>query len=352
MIDSTGAISQSFNIGNGFNNTVFSFVTQSDGKILAGGAFINYSGSNINRIVRLNTNGTRDTTFNVGTGFNNTVNNLNIQSDGKIIAIGPFISYSGSSVNGIVRINTDGTRDTTFNIGNGFQTPITVNHSTLQSDGKIVVVGAFTLYSGSTNLRIVRINTDGTKDTTFNVGTGFNNTADTVLFQPDGKIVVAGQFQTYSGSSNNAIVRINSNGTRDTTFNIGGGLTTLGGYALALQSDGKIVFANASQQYSGSTARFIIRINPSGTLDTTFNANAPASLSTTGFTANSLKIDNDGKIYWGNAFTTYSGSFVPNRIVRLNTNGSVDETFNQAFPNFVNNTGKGANSTVNAILLL
>jgi uncharacterized delta-60 repeat protein len=353
IIDSTGAISQSFNIGNGFNSTIFSFVTQSDGKILAGGAFTNYSGSNINRIVRLNTNGTIDTTFNIGTGFNTTVNNLNIQSDGKIIAIGSFISYSGSSVNGIVRINTDGTRDATFNIGNGFQTPITVNHSTLQSDGKIVVVGAFTLYSGSTNLRIVRINTDGTKDTTFNVGTGFNNTADAVLFQPDGKIIVAGQFQTYSGSSNNAITRINSNGTRDTTFNIGTGLSTLGGYALALQSDGKIVFGNASTSYSGSNAaRYIIRINPSGTLDTTFNANIGGSISTISFTANALKIDGDGKIYWGNTFTTFSGSFIPNRIVRLNTNGSVDETFNQAFPNFPNGTGKGANSTINAILLL
>jgi hypothetical protein len=54
----------------------------------------------------------------------------------------------------------------------------------------------------------------------------------------------------------------------------------------------------------------------------------------------------------GNSFTTFSGSFAPNRIVRLNTDGSVDETFNQAFPNFANNTGKGANGTVNAILLL
>jgi hypothetical protein len=65
-----------------------------------------------------------------------------------------------------------------------------------------------------------------------------------------------------------------------------------------------------------------------------------------------LAIDNNGLIYWGNTFTTFSGSFVPNRIVRLNTNGSVDETFNQAYPNFVNSTGKGANGAVHAVLLL
>jgi uncharacterized delta-60 repeat protein len=357
MIDSTGAISSSFNIGInnrsglGFNSTVFSFVTQSDGKILAGGGFTNYSGSSINRIVRINTDGTIDTTFNIGTGFNSTIGDLKVQPDGKIIAIGSFTTYSGSSVNAITRINTDGTRDTTFNIGNGFQTLTGGNYLALQPDGKIIAVGGFTLYSGSTSNRIVLINTDGTRDTTFNVGTGLNNSGDSVLLQPDGKIIVVGSFTTYSGSSTSRIVRINTDGTRDTTFNVGTGLSSTG-YALAYQSDGKIVFANASQQYSGSTARFIIRINPSGTLDTTFNANIGGSISTVSPTANALKIDNNGKIYWGNAFTTFSGSFTPNRIVRLNTNGSVDETFNQAFPNFPNSTGKGANSTVNAILLL
>ena len=121
---------------------------------------------------------------------------------------------------------------------------------------------------------------------------------------------------------------------------------------MAVQFDGKIVCANASTTYSGSTNRYIIRINDSGSLDNTFNANANASISTTTNTANSLTIDSNGKIYLGNSFTTFSGSFIPNRIIRLNTNGSVDETFNQAFPNTMGDTGKGANSTVQAILLL
>ena len=362
MIDSTGAISSSFNIGTnstlgeGFSSAaiVRTWATQSDGKIIAGGLFTRYSGSatNATRIIRLNRDGTRDTSFVSGTGFNNPVSDIRIQPDGKIIATGTFTTYSGSTVNGIVRLNISGTRDTSFNTGAGFTLASQGNHCKIQPDGKIVVVGGFTTYSGSSINRIVRINTDGTRDTSFNVGVGFPSVAESVILQPDGKIVVAGQFVSYSGSTQNRITRINTNGTRDTSFNIGTGLTSTG-LALALQSDNKIICATISQTYSGSLNRYIIRINTDGTLDTTFDANANAgiALSVTN-TANGLAIANDGKIYWGNAFRTFSGSFAPNRIVRLNTNGSVDETFNQAFPNYADGTGKGMNNTVNAILLL
>jgi len=357
MIDSTGAISSSFNIGTnnetglGFNGVVRTWATQSDGKILAGGDSTLYSGSTISRIARINPDGTRDTSLNTGTGFNSGIYDLRVQSDGKIVAVGPFTTYSGSSTSGIVRINTDGTRDTTFNVGTGFTLSAVGTHLKIQSDGKIVVVGQFTTYSGSTANRIVRINTDGTLDATFNTGVGFPSNMEAVILQSDGKIIATGLFSSYSGSSINRIIRINTDGTRDTTFNVGNGLGS-SGTALALQSDGKIICASLSQTYSGSTNRYIIRINTSGTLDNTFNANANTTLSQTTTTPNSLAIANDGSIYWGNSFSTFSGSFTPNRIVRLNSNGSVDETFNQAFPNFINNTGKGTDSIVNAVLLL
>jgi uncharacterized delta-60 repeat protein len=357
MIDSTGAISSSFNIGTnndgglGFNGSVRTWATQSDGKILAGGDFTQYSGSTTNRIVRINPNGTLDTSFVSGTGFNLTVADLRVQSDGKVIAVGSFTTYSGSSPSGIVRLNTNGTRDTTFNIGTGFTLGADARHCKIQPDGKIVVVGAFTTYSGSAQNYITRINTDGTRDTTFNIGTGFSLTAESVVLQPDGKILVAGQYTSYSGSVQNRIIRINTDGTRDTTFNSG---TGFGGptYALALQSDGKIICAHQNLAYSGSTTRYITRINTNGTFDNTFNANTIVGFSSTSGTQNGLAIDNSGSIYWGNAFTTFSGSFVPNRIVRLNTSGAVDQTFNQAYPNYPNDTGKGANSTIFAVLLL
>jgi uncharacterized delta-60 repeat protein len=352
MIDLTGALSSSFNIGaTGFNGVIQTFATQSDGKILAGGGFTSYSGSTINRIIRINTNGTIDTTFNVGTGANGNINDIRVQDDGKIIIMGILNTYSGSAVaSNMTRLNTNGTIDTTYNLGFGFSLPQNVFHSALQPDQKLIAVGPFTSFSGSTSNRIVRINTSGTRDTTFNIGTGFNGDVEAVILQPDGKIICGGAFTTYSGSSINRIIRINTDGTRDTTFNPG---TGFGGsiYALALQPDNKIICTSVNTTYSGSAGNYIIRINPSGTFDNTFNANLSVFTSTTSATRNSLAIGNDGKIYWGNAFTTFSGS-IPNRIVRLNTSGSVDETFNQAFPNFVNSTGKGANNTINAILLL
>jgi uncharacterized delta-60 repeat protein len=353
IIDSTGAISSSFNMGvSGFDNTVASFATQSDGKILAGGDFTTYSGSTTNRIVRINRDGTRDTTFTIGSGFNGQVSDLKVQSDDKIIVVGGFSIYSGSASGGIVRINTNGTKDTSFVNGVGFTLSPSGRHISIQPDGKILVIGDFSTYSGSSYTRIVRINTDGTRDTTFNTGAGLNSNPECVITQPDGKVITTGQFTTYSGSSTNRIVRINTDGTRDTTFNVGTGLAG-SGYALTLQNDGKIVCSTqTTTTYSGSTARSILRINTSGTLDNTFGFYPPTlGFGSTSNTPNSLKIANDGKIYWGNSFTTYSGS-IPNRIVRLNTDGSVDQTFNQAFPNFVNGTGKGANGTVNAVLLL
>jgi uncharacterized delta-60 repeat protein len=360
MIDSTGAISSSFNIGTnndgglGFNGSVRTWATQSDGKILAGGDFTLYSGSSNNRIARINPNGTLDTTFNTGFaggGFNNVISDIRVQSDGKIIVAGSFTTYSGSSTSGIVRLNTNGTIDNTFNTGTGFTLTTNASHCKIQPDGKIVVVGAFSSYSGSTQNRITRINTDGTRDTGFNIGTGLSTTAESVILQSDGKIIVGGQYTSYSGSAQNRIVRINTDGTLDTTFNSGTGFA-LAVYALALQSDGKIICAHQSQAYSGSTTRYITRINTNGTFDNTFNANAVFSLSSTSGTQNSLAIDNSGSIYWGNSFTTFSGSFIPNAIIRLNTSGAVDQTFNQAFPNSANNTGKGANSTIFAVLLL
>jgi hypothetical protein len=90
-------------------------------------------------------------------------------------------------------------------------------------DGKIIFVGVFTSYSGIPFNRIVRINSDASIDDTFNIGTGFNNGAEVVSIQPDGKILVGGGFTSYNGTPANKIIRLNSDGTVDGTFNIGTG---------------------------------------------------------------------------------------------------------------------------------
>jgi uncharacterized delta-60 repeat protein len=337
-------------MGAGPNNTVTSMVTQSDGKIIISGNFGTYSGSNAVRIARINPSGTLDTTFISGAGLNGVAYDMKIQPDGKIVAAGAFTTYSGSTNSGIVRINTNGTKDTTFNVGLG--SIGNIYQLALQSDGKIIAVGAFTAYSGSSNARIVRINTDGTKDTTFNMGTGFNTTTVyTVGIQSTGKIVVAGLFATYSGSSSPYIVRINTDGTKDTTFSVGTGFGANGVTSLKVLTDDSIIAYGSFTTYSGSASPRIIRLNPNGTKDTTF---AP----TTGFSAQNplgqgftaLSIDKNNNIYVGNQFLLYNNNIIGN-IVKMNQLAAYDNTFNQG-SNVFNRTGIGFNAAVASIINL
>jgi uncharacterized delta-60 repeat protein len=167
-----GSTSNQYPCGNGIKVTA-------DGKILAAGRFVTYSGITVNRIVKLNTNGTIDNTFTTGTGFNNHVNCVRIQPDNKILLGGLFTSYSGVTANRIIRLNSGGTIDNTFITGSGFNAYI--NSIDLQSDGKIIVLtdanantNVQTTYSGVSYNNLIRLNTDGSIDNTFTSGVGAN----------------------------------------------------------------------------------------------------------------------------------------------------------------------------------
>ena len=315
VVDST------FTVGSGFSSYVGSIKVQSDGKILVAGSFSNYNGNITNGIARLNTNGSYDNTFNVGSGTNGDVNGLVIQSDGKVIIGGYFTSYDGNSSNFIVRINTDGSYDNTFNIGTGFNNA--VRKLILQPDGKIVVVGDFSDFNGTPCGYIARLNSDGSLDGTFTTGIGFNNSPFTLILQSDLKIVIVGGFNNYDGTSCNGIVRLNPDGTPDTTYITNTGLGFPGGaYAIAIQTDGKVIVAGSFNQYNGtSIGNNIVRINTDGTYDATLVTGSGFSSQVT-----TVKIDSTGKILVGGYFTSYNGNS-SNRFVRLNTNGSFDSTF-------------------------
>jgi uncharacterized delta-60 repeat protein len=332
-------------ISAGLNNAVYSVKIQSDGKIIAGGDFSTFNGTTVNRIVRLNADGTIDTTFttNIGTGFVGTVLSVAIQPDGKIICGGSFLSFNGVSLNRIVRLNSDGTRDTTFTTNTGTAFGSTVRSIAIQSDGKLVIGGDFTSFNGATVNRIVRLNSDGTRDATFttNTGTAFNNFIYSVVIQPDDKIVVTGGFTSFNGSVGNAnsIVRLNSDGTRDTGFTIGTGFNNQVTSA-AIQSDGKIVIGGYFTSFNGATVNRIVRLNSDGTRDTTFTTNTGASFDDAVW---SIAIQSDGKIIIGGTFTIYNGVTV-NRIVRLNADGTRDTSF-------TTNTGTGFGSNVFSITI-
>ncbi|MBM6498048.1 hypothetical protein H9X54_001870, partial [Flavobacterium macrobrachii] len=329
-----GANDNTFNItvgeffNSGANDNVITSVIQSDGKIIIGGSFTNYNGIPINRIARLNTDGSLDTTFNTGSGANIHVSTSAVQPDGKIIIGGFFTSFNGSSINRIARLNSDGSLDTTFNTGSGANN--TVWNTAVQPDDKIIVVGEFISFNGTTRNRIARLNPDGSVDTTFNTGSGANNIIYTTVVQPDGKIIIGGDFTSFNGTSKNRIARLNTDGSLDTTFNPGSETNSII-YTAAVQPDGKIIIGGFFTSLNGIIRNYIARLNPDGSLDTTFNPSSGA-YSVIYTTA----VQPDGKIIIGGNFTNFNGS-TRICIARLNSDGSLDTTFNP---------GSGANNTV------
>jgi uncharacterized delta-60 repeat protein len=310
-LDANGTRDSGFNIGTGFDGQVNVIAQQSDGKILVGGLFFSYDGVSQNRIIRLNADGTRDTGF--SSGAIGHVVDIALQSDGKILIGGNLLMYGGVTQNRITRLNADGTRDTGFNIGTGFDN--LVQTIAQQSDGKILVGGVFTAYDGVTQNYIIRLNADGTRDTGFNIGTGINSFLEDIALQPDGKILIGGRFFTYDGVTQNRITRLNADGTRDTGFNIGTGFDNVV-RSIALQSDGKILVGGDFTTYNGAAQNYIIRLNADGTRDTGFATTG------TGFdnAVRAIAVQSDGRILVGGSFTSYNGTS-QNYIARLTSSG-------------------------------
>jgi len=329
-LNTDGSVDGSFSIGSGFNSGVRGVAVQSDGKVLAGGAFTSYNGTSTNYIARLNTDGSLDTSFSVGSGFNNIVWSIAVQSDGKVLVGGNFTSYNGTSVNRIVRLNTDGSVDGSFSVGSGFNN--IVYSMAVQSDGKVLAVGRLTSYNGTSTNRIARLNSNGSIDTSFSVGSGFNSIVWSIAVQSDGKILAGGNFSSYNGTSTNRIARLNSNGSIDTSFSVGSGLNG-GVYSMAVQSDGKVLVGGQFTSYNGTSTNYIVRLNTDGSIDTSFSVGS-------GFdnTVWSIAVQSDGKVLVGGAFTSYNGN-TAFYLAKLNIDGSVVTDLAEQFAyNTINGT--------------
>ena len=318
-LNSDGSLDATFNPGTGAGALLYTTAIQTDGKIIISGQFTTYNGTGINRIARLNSDGSLDVTFIPGTGADNTVFTTAIQTDGKIIIGGDFTSYNGIAINRIARLNSDGSFDASFNQGTG--TEFRVNTTFVQSDGKIIIGGQFFTYNGTARRGVARINSDGSLDVSFNPGTGANSTVSTTAVQIDGKIIIGGDFTTYNGTGINRIARLNSDGNLDATFTPGTGANSLV-YKTAIQTDGKIIIGGGFTAYNGTLINHIARINSDGSIDATFNPGTGANN-----WVYAIAIQADGKIIIGGQFSTFNGT-ATNRIARLNSDGSIDATFN------------------------
>jgi uncharacterized delta-60 repeat protein len=304
-----GSIDPSFQIGSGAGGTfprVETMVQQPDGKLLVGGWFSEFNGEPQRYIVRLNADGSVDDSFTSPfvEDFGTIVYAIVVQPDGKLLVGGEFDDFSGQPANRLVRLNSDGSVDDSFNIASGFNNYVTA--IALQPDGKIIVGGLFTQYDGSwggimaPRNGIARLNADGSLDDTFQVGTGLSGGAGIgqrqvhqILVQPDGKVVVAGHFSAYNGAPAVLMVRLNADGSLDDTFNTSDAFVMVFGfygqvYELVRLSDGKFLIAG---NYAGP-ASGITRLNEDGSVDDTFVV-SPAISDHRIF---ALDVQSDGKI--------------------------------------------------------
>jgi uncharacterized delta-60 repeat protein len=327
-----GTLDSTFNMGgSGPNDDVSEIVILSDGKILIGGSFTTYNGTTRSRLARLNADGTLDTAFNAdGAGVNGSsarVTSIVIQSDGKIVVGGQGIrGYNEIITREILRINPDGSFDSSFI--SGYAHLCGVEQIAVLPDGKIVIVtDNVDDYNAVRVTNMIRVNSNGALDFIYPdiADSNFIPSIYTVAVQPDGKIVIGGVFQTVGDVSRNNFARFNIDGTLDSTFVPPLPTNSFpNAEYLGVQSDGKILAAG-SFYWSDGFQRPIIRLNPNGSLDDTFPLIRADSQ---GY---HVTLQPDGKVILSGFFTQTANGEKHAGILRLNANGSVDSAFNTSF---------------------
>lgn len=325
-----------FGHGGGLLNGYYDCTSEvlSDGKLLIGGTLVSYNGVPSSGVIKLNSDGSIDQSFVTYFADPCTVNAIAVQTDGKILFGGNFTTYAGVSCKDLIRINPDGTLDQSFQIGAGPYNPDNneeVLDLSITSDGKIIVMGDFTKFNNIVRRAIVRLDSNGTVDQTFGSTIGAQ-TADgpginCMAVQPDGKIIVGGYFDEYQNNNTYGIARLTPDGGLDPTFYAGNGIL---GYeqevlALAVQPDGKILIGGDFSGYYTNNGGFnIVRTNPNGSFDSTFQF---PSTPDDAF-VRSIDLQSDGKIILVGDFDNSTIGEPNHQYYRVNTDGSIDSTFN------------------------
>jgi len=248
--------------------------------------------------------------------FNNTVNAVAVQADGRIVVGGIFTTHTDvvgvvTTRPNLIRLNGDGTVDASF-------VPVVdgaVQSVAIQADGQIVAGGAFLNVNAVAALRVARLKADGTNDAAFltAAGSGFNASVFRVAVQADGKIVVGGEFSTFNGSNTASICRLNADGTRDTGWLSQG--FDLRVRSLAVHAAGRIIAVGDFSNYRDATgvslsrARFA-RLNADGTLEAGVNV-SPLNFGE----VNASLVLPGGKLLVAGYFTRARGAAVSNGII-------------------------------------
>jgi uncharacterized delta-60 repeat protein len=340
-----GSPDGSFDPSSGMNDDVLALALQSNGQIIAGGNFTVVSGIPENHIARLNGDGTLDNAnfLNGLSGANGPVRALVSQTDDRVVLGGSFTFVNGVVRNYIARLNIDGSLDTSFNPGSGANNTIyTLAETFIGSARGIYVGGDFTTINGSSSHGVARLNDHGTVDASFDTGIGASGAVYALAVYSTnsvhaGKVLVGGTFTNFNGFILNHIARLNVNGSVDTNFvlNLGANDAVR---AIAIQNDGAVLIGGDFTDVNGTAVNRIARLNPDGTLDATFTSNAGAGANDI---VNAIALQTDNRIVLVGDFTQANG-VTRSRITRLMPDGTLDPTIN---------FGDGANGAIEALII-
>jgi uncharacterized delta-60 repeat protein len=263
-----------------FYSTVIGVRLQED-KVLVSGPRLHYAAGYPKSIGRYNLDGSLDSSFilNNGTGIVSLptgVPNVRdfILSDNKIYVVGSFTHYNNYSYNNIARMNYDGSIDLSFNVGEGVQgLGFVATYGVLDLEDKLLVFGCFNSYDNQTYNNLVSLNIDGSVNLDFNPGSGANGCIIRANVQSNGKIIIAGSFTEYNGIQINNIARLNADGTLDNTFNIVNGFNNGNTNYISdmLIRYDKIILVGTFVKFNGIDVKNILRLNSNGSLDLSFN---------------------------------------------------------------------------------
>lgn len=312
-------------------SVTYTISVQPDGKIVAGGLFQNINTYEAANLIRLNADGIPDITFNKTTGANGSIRATAVQKNGKILIGGNFYTYQFKFRNHIARLTKDGKLDNSFDPGDGANGPVYA--IAVQSNNKILIGGDFTSYNGAFVNNIVRLNSDGSLDTDFHIGTGVNGVVNSIKIQSDGKILLGGEFPKINGINCNMLARLNADGTIDNTFQaptiLNGHYYTAINDILILPSNKLIIGGNFYYIANGKVFRDLVKLTTNGMIDTSFTGMERNE------TINACALQADGKIVIGGGRreteTQYYGF-----LLRIDSNGIVDTTFKRTYTVFKN----------------
>jgi uncharacterized delta-60 repeat protein len=325
-----GQLDPSFGSTNGLGDSAFTVIPISGSNVLVGGTFTNVADTPRQYLAEIAYSGVPDPDFNPARGIAGDVYSIIPLASGQIVIGGGFLNVDGAGQSGLAKLQSDGTVDP------GFRPPFRnsfVRSAAAQQTGKTVVGGIIYLEGATNFVRLARVNADGSLDESFSKP-ALDDRIQSVAVQPDDRILVIGSFLQCNGITERGILRLNPDGALDMSFSSGAGPDN-NINALAIQTDGPILIGGDFTKYNNVAKNHLARLNPNGSIDSTFNPTASAD-----FSVAAVASLPDGKILIGGDFSMVS-RVNRNRVARLWPDGSLDLSFDP---------GQGPNVHVGVIL--